>query len=641
MASPYSFDEFFSSNQEEAISPFLAPSSRKWGRNLSLRGAFFSGFLLAFSFFFFFYSTPLSFLFLTGVYFFSGTPALINAIHDLANFEINIDVLMTLAALLSVAIQSEFEGALLLVLFELSGALEIMVTKKARSSVLNLYKLSPQMGSVLGEGGVVYQKAVKEIRVGDRILIRAGEVVPLDGEVIEGRSSVNLTHLTGETAPIVKAPGDDVPAGAGNLEGSLVLRITRISSDSTLSRIIKLIMEAQEVKPRIQRFLNTFGKYYAIIVILLVCFFVFLLPLIWGLPYLGYEGSIYRSLAFLIAASPCALIIATPTAYLSAISSCAKRGVILKGGVFLDAAARCKTIALDKTGTVTTGALRCTEIKPICGAKLEEKVVISIAASLEKHAVHPIAKAIVELAELKRVETLPVENFCSIPGYGLEGTVAARPARIGHLKFIQKKVDVFPIESDRITTYLEVEGSVVGFYFEDRLRPNVLALLDQLREDKFRIIMLSGDRRVNVDLVAKQLGIEEIFADLLPEDKLLKVAKLVDEGPLMMVGDGINDAPALTRATVGISMGKIGSATAVGVSDVIFINDDIALLGWFLKKARQTRRILKQNVSLALAVILLATFPAIMGFLPLWLAVILHEGGTVLVGLNSLRLLKK
>jgi heavy metal translocating P-type ATPase len=641
MTAPYSFDEFFASNREEAVSPFLTPDSRRWGKNLSLRSALFAGFLLACSFFFSFYSPPASLFLLTAVYFLAGTPALINSIHDLSNFEINIDVLMTLAAFLSVIIGSELEGALLLVLFELSASMEAMVSQKTRSSILHLHKLSPRVACVIGDDGVIYEKAVAEIPIGTRLLIKAGEIIPLDGEVIEGRSYLNLVHLTGEGQPVPKTVGDEVPSGAGNLDGTLTIRVARSSSDSTVSRIIKLITAAQSAKPKVEQFLDRFGKYYATTIICLSLVFAIALPLLWGLPYLGPEGGIYRALAFLIAASPCALILATPTAYLSAISSCARRGILTKGGVTLDAVAACNTIALDKTGTLTTGKLSCTGLQQLAGPPLDPNSAIAIAASLERHAVHPIAEALTDYAKSRQISTLPVEEFRSIAGYGLEGIVDSHPALIGQREFIQEKAQITLPPAEKMTTYLFVQGALFAFHFMDTLKPEAKAVIERLKKEKLRVVMLTGDHLVNAQPIAKELGIDEVFADLRPEDKLAKVAELVKKDPLMMVGDGINDAPALARATVGISMGKIGSATAVDASDIIFINDDIALLDWLCKKARKTRRILRENIGLALGVILLATTPALLGWVPLWLAVVLHEGGTLLVGLNSLRLLKR
>ena len=638
---PYSFDEFFASNREETISPFLTPDSRKWGKNLPLRSALLAGLLLACSFLFSFHSETISLLLLAGVYFLVGTPALINAIHDVSNVEINIDVLMTLAALLSVVIGSPLEGALLLVLFELSAAMEGMVAQKTRSSVLSLHKLSPRVGVVIGEDGVLYEKALGEIAIGTPLLVKAGEIVPLDGEVISGRSDVNLAHLTGESQPIPKTIGDEVPAGAGNLDGTLTIRVTRTSADSTISRIIKLITQAQDAKPKFEQFLDRFGKYYASSIIALFFLFAAILAPILNIPYLGTEGGIYRALAFLIAASPCALILATPTAYLSAISSCARRGILPKGGITLDAVASCKTIALDKTGTLTTGKLLCDHVEQLTGPPLDKNLAIAISASLERHAVHPIAEAITSYANALKIQTLPVENFRSIAGYGLEGQVASHAAVIGHFEFIQQKTD-FPLPpADKMTAYLWVDGSIFVFHFTDTLRLNAKESIQDLKSDNYRVIMLTGDHLVNAKPIAGELGIDEVFADLRPEDKLEKITQLVKQTPLVMVGDGINDAPALARATVGISMGKIGSATAVDASDIIFIHDDISLLPWLFRKTQQTHRVLRENITLALAVILFATTPALLGWVPLWIAVIMHEGGTVLVGLNSLRLLKK
>jgi Cd2+/Zn2+-exporting ATPase len=643
MTTPYSFDEFFASNQEETISPFLTPGSRKWGKNLPLRSSILAAILLAVAYVLSFHSLMGSTLALSTVYLLVGTPALINSIKDLSRWDVNIDVLMTLAALLSVVIGSELEGALLLVLFELSAGLEMLVGEKTRSSVLHLNRLSPRSAWVVGGQGHLYEKSVREIEVGTHILVKAGEIIPLDGVVIDGRSYVNLVYLTGESAPLSKQVGDEVPAGAGNLDGSLTIRVSRSSGDSTLSRVIKLITEAQEAKPQVEQFLDRFSRVYASTIILLAGFFALLLPQIFSIPYLGPEGGVYRALAFLIAASPCALILATPTAYLSAITSCAKRGVLPKGGSILDAVAKCRTIALDKTGTLTTGELVCTGQKQLYGLGLDPDKALFFAASLERNAVHPIAKALVSFAKKKNISLKPMEEFHSIAGYGLEGKIGNDKVAIGHRDFIQQKVGAsfFLPEAQAMSTYLLVNESVTLFQFQDALRPDVKKTISELNKQNIKTIMLTGDHRINAQPIAQEIGINEVFADLRPEDKLQKITDLAQGGDLMMVGDGINDAPALARATVGVSMGKIGSATAVDASDIILIHDDLSLLSWLIKKAHKTRQILTQNITLALIVILFATTPALLGWVPLWIAVILHEGGTVLVGLNSLRLLRK
>lgn len=646
---PYLFDEFFASGKEESISPFLTPSSRKWGKHLSLRTACISGSLLLCAFILSFFVPPLSNLCLLFVYFFSGTPALIGALEDIKNLEINIDVLMTLAALLSVLIGSGMEGALLLVLFELSGAMEALVTEKTKSALVSLHQIAPRFAYVIAEDGTIYERAVKEISVKTILLIKAGEIVPLDSIVIKGSSFVNLSHLTGESRPVSKKIGDEVQAGAHNLDGTITVEVTRTSSDSTLNRIIALITQAQEAKPRLQRFLDRFGKWYAMSIISLFIIFAISLPWLFSIPYLGSEGGIYRALSFLIAASPCALIIATPTAYLSAISSCARKGILLKGGVILDALTFCRSIAFDKTGTLTTGNLECIKLEMIYPNTSCYSVedALQTAYGLEISAVHPIADAIVSYAKKKQLKPLEIIDFISIPGSGLQGFVSLQnrniPAYIGNSSFISSFLpDTFSsdlFQERTLNTYLLLGNTLFLFHFTDTLRLESKPLIDRLKQQELHPIMLTGDKLEIAKEVAVKIGISTIYADLKPEDKLAKVAELSNQG-LIMIGDGINDAPALARATVGISMGTIGSATAIEASDIVFLNDDLSLLDWMIQKAHHTTAVVKQNIILALSVILLVTLPALLGLVPLWLAVIFHEGGTVLVGLNSLRLLK-
>jgi len=653
---PYLFDEFFSSDMEESISPFLTRASRSFAKNIQLRASIIAAVCLAIAFALSFVHKPLASCFLVIVYFFAGTQALIDTIEDIRNFEINIDVLMTLAAFLSVLIDSALEGGLLLVLFSLSGAMEQVVERKSKNALYRLHQIAPNFAHVLSETGATYEKSIREIQVGMKLVIRPGDVVPLDGMIRQGSSFVNLVHLTGESQPISKKEGDPLQAGSRNLDGSLIVEVTKTSADSTLSRIIRLINQAQETKPRVQQVLDRFSKVYAITIIGLSCFFVLILPYLLHIPFAGHEGSIYRGLAFLIAASPCAIIIATPTAYLSAISACAKKGILLKGGVSLDALARCKMMAFDKTGTLTTGNLKCQTFKKIYGDDCEEKEALSIAATLEHHANHPIATAITEYAAAQSILLHEVLSSKVIAGYGLEGEVMLRHKQqkvfIGNPEYIFSKISL-PQQAKKTlkeviaSTHLPlcillVNTSLFLFTFVDELRESVATTLDILqKEHAMELFMLTGDHEKSAKHVAMLAHVKNVHFDLRPEDKLKIVSDLASHTPLAMVGDGINDAPALARATVGISMGQIGSDTAIDASDIVLLHDDFSLLAWACTKAKNTIRIVKQNLSLALGVICLVTTPALLGFIPLWLAVILHEGGTLIVGLNSLRLLKK
>lgn len=646
------FNEFFGSDQEEGFSPFLSPSDRKWALQLPIKAALFAAVLLFAAFLTSWLSgpEPIVNLLLIFVYFLAGIPALIESVEDLLDFEVNIDVLMTLAAFGSVLIGSPMEGALLLVLFSVSGAMEDAVTKKAKDSIASLHKLSPTYAYVLDENGVSIETALSEIEAGTKILVKAGQVIPLDGLVVEGASSVNLVHLTGESMPVTKKPDDSVPAGAQNLEGALVVLVTHTSQDSTLSKIIQLVTSAQESKPKLQRWFDDLSEKYAQAIILLSILFAISLPFIISIPYTGQEGSIYRALSFLIAASPCALIIAIPIAYLSAIGCCAKNGIVLKGGLVLDALGACTTIAFDKTGTLTTGELKCLGFESLIDA--DASAVLDIAFALEQNAVHPIAKAITEYALSQNCIPAQLTEFKSIPGFGLEAKAQNNHVWIGNLEFIEpklksedkqllkKRYDELSQEGE-ILAFLLIEQNLYIFRFQDSIRKEVPAALDRLRKDGYRLLMLTGDHHFSADKIAKELRLDEVYSELKPEDKLKAVEKLAKTHHLAMVGDGVNDAPALARATVGISMGKVGSSAAVEAADVVLLQDNIERLDWLMKKAKATKWIVTENLFIATLAILAASIPALLGLVPLWLAVVVHEGGTVLVGLNGLRLLRK
>lgn len=656
---PLIFEEFFGLGREDSASPFLKESARRWAIHLTLKSSLIAAFLLLIAFVLSFSpgTAPLSDLLLVAVYFLAGVPALIEAVEDLMSGEVNIDILMTLAAFSSVLIGSSMEGGLLLVLFALSGSLEDSVTAKAKGSLNALHKLSPSKACVITRGGQLIERSVRDIPIDSLILIKAGEVVPLDGVVIEGASSVNLAHLTGESTPLTKKKGDFVPSGALNLEGALTLQVTRLQAESTLMKIVQLVTQAQEAKPKLQKRFDQFSRAYALTIMSLTAVFALTFPYLFNIPFLGYEGSIYRSLAFLIAASPCALILAVPIAYLSAISACAKQGILLKGGVVLDALADCSAIAFDKTGTLTTGELRCVGIEELGETPSDHTQALSAAYSLERNAVHPIAKAILSYAESKGIPPLPLKQFQSIPGYGLQGVISLTTqgdvrAFIGNVDYLLPQLS--PLQKLQLETRMnEIYGKgelfaamLLGerlflFRFEDDVRPRMKETLAHLHQGNWKLLMLSGDHEASVKAAAKQLGLDDYYAELRPESKLDHVTRLSKEKGLVMVGDGVNDAPALARATVGICMGKVGSGAAIEAAEVILLHDNLEQLPWLMEKARQTQAIVKQNLFIAIGAIGIAALPALAGVVPLWLAVVMHEGGTVLVGLNALRLLRR
>lgn len=652
------FEEFFELGEPETVSPFIMPASRKWGAHLPLKASLIAAILLLISFILSFSPNqqPLTYLLLVFVYFLAGIPSLIESIEELSSFEINIEILMTLAAFSSALIGSPMEGGLLLVLFALSGAMEEFVTTKAKSAISSLHQLSPTRACVIEKDGTLLERSIRDVAIGTHILVRSSQIVPLDGIVIDGASSVNLVHLTGENLPITKKIGDDVPAGSRNMEGVLTLQVTRTSSDSTLAHIIQLVTQAQAERPLLQRWFDKLSKGYAIAIILLSLFFALSFPFLLGISFFGIEGSVYRALAFLIAASPCALVIAIPIAYLSAIGACARKGILLKGGVALDALANCTVVAFDKTGTLTTGNLKLTAVNMLGEVSSEElRGACSVAYALEKNAVHPIAKAIVSYGEEQNLPVIPLKDFKAIPGYGLSATALfsdqEKKAYIGLPEYVLSKVsgeERAAIETEikrsqsagELLAIMLLSEKIYFFHFQDTLRPQIRRSIEELQHSSLKLVMLTGDHENVARKVADEVGLDEYYANLRPEDKLRYVVKLSETQGLAMVGDGINDAPALARATVGICMGKVGSTAAVDAADIVLLHDNIELLGWLFRKASSTQWIVKENLILATLAIFVASLPALAGLVPLWLAVLMHEGGTILVGLNGLRLLR-
>ena len=651
---PFVFRRFFELGLEESASPFLDQQARRLSRNLSLKVAIGAAFLL---FLAYFIPQPyLSEIFLIAVYLIVGCPSLINSIEDVVfERDVNIDVLMTIAAFSAYFLGAGFEGALLLVLFAISGALENLVTLKAKNALSSVHSLAATKAYLIDESKNIRERAVEDVPVGALILVRSGEIVPLDGVVVEGASSISLAHLTGENLPIRKKIHDEVPAGARLLEGSLTIQVLTIAADSTISRIIQLITKAQEARPRLERWFDRFGRRYALAIIIISFMATLSFAYFLGLPYLGKEGAIYRALAFLITASPCALILAVPIAYLSALGICAKKGIVLKGGVILDGLNECKIIAFDKTGTLTLGELVFSSLADVNQEIMSKDVIIGIAASLERNTVHPIAKAIMQVAELEKVPLFQVTAVHVVPGLGVEGKIHYEnqeiSAFIGDIRAVENILSPKTAQSlQEIARKMQLDGLIVAalcigdkgylLCFQDKVRPKVNQMLDKLKKMGKTLMMLTGDHEENASQIARLVGIQEYYANLRPEDKLEKISTLSSSYGLAMVGDGINDAPALARATVGICMGKVGSGTAQLAADCILLNDNIEVLDWLFEKALQTKKIVRQNLMIALCAIFFASIGALYGIVPLWLAVILHEGGTVCVGLNAIRLLR-
>ncbi|CAI9110237.1 OLC1v1010230C1 [Oldenlandia corymbosa var. corymbosa] len=609
---------------------------------------------------------------------------------DIAGGKINIHVLMALAAFASVFMGNFLEGGLLLAMFNLAHIAEEYFTSRSKIDVRELKENYPEFALVLDTkygkkpsfSDLTYKEVpVNDLEVGSYILVKAGESVPVDCEVFQGRSTITTEHLTGEVKPIERDVGDSIPGGARNLDGMMILRAKKTWKESMLNRIVQLTEEAQLSKPRLQRWLDKFGEVYSKAVVFLSLTVALLGPFLFKWPFFSTSacrGSIYRALGLMVAASPCALAVA-PLAYATAISACARKGILLKGGHVFDALASCHTIAFDKTGTLTTGEFTCKAIEPIhghlsndekqfasCCVPNCEKEALAVAAAMEKGTTHPIGRAVVDHSTGQDLPSVSVESFENLPGRGLFATLSSlepglgggKPlkASIGSVEYIaslfnsddessriKEAASASTYEGDFVRAALSVNNKKVTlFHFEDKPRPGALDVIRVLKDQaKMRVMMLTGDHKSSAWRVANAVGINEVHSNLKPEDKLYHVTNIPRNtgGGLVMVGDGINDAPALAAATVGIVLADRASAAAIGVADVLLLQDNISGVPFCVAKSRQTTSLVKQNVALALSSILVASLTSVLGFLPLWLTVLLHEGGTLLVCLNSIRAL--
>jgi Zn2+/Cd2+-exporting ATPase len=651
-----SFQKFFELESEESLSPFLDNRAKSISRNLAFKNALIAAcFLLCSTVFLQFNYIEFAQLLLTFVYLLVGTTALIAAAQDvLLKKDINIDVLMTIAAFGALFLGNSFEGALLLVLFALAGSLEDIVTLKAKRALCALHERQPSVAYMLDADGVLTEKAIEDIQAGQIIIVRSGEIVPLDGVVVKGEASLDLSHMTGESSPVVCTLENEVPSGALVKEGFVELRVTCTSIDSTVAKLIGLISKAHATKPELSIAFERYGRIYALSVIIISFMLAFLLPVLKEIPLLGSGGGIFRAMSFLITASPCALILAIPITYLSALGSSARKGVIIKGWSILDHVRFCKDVAFDKTGTITTGELRLDRIISVSSEDHElASLALQVAGSLEKYAVHPLAQSIVQVFEEKKEPFLEISNLRVMPGIGIEGMLEGhKQIFIGGFQqgkeyllvhHRERCAQIVQREKDygKSVCLLTMEGKGFVFSFESLLRTSTKEVIEQLERMGKRVSMLTGDNEVSAQKIAKLVNISKVYAQLLPEDKLNLVESLSAQAGLMMVGDGINDAPALARSTVGVSLGRLASASAREASDIVLLTDNLALIPWLFEKAQATFCIVRQNIVIALCAILVGTICSIQGYIPLWVAVSIHEGSTIVVGLNALRLLVK
>jgi Cd2+/Zn2+-exporting ATPase len=570
--------------------------------------------------------------------------------------ELDVDLLMIVAALGAAGLglwQQDYylivDGAVLILIFAISGALESIAMRRTERSIQGLMSLTPDTARVLRHGQE-QQVAIASLQIGDQILVKPGEWVPTDGIVVDGHSTLNQASITGESMPVEKSRGDEVFAGTLNGRGALRLRIHQPPESSLIQRVIRLVQEAQDTAPPSQQFIERFERGYAKVIVLAGLGLGLLPPLLLGW---SWEETIYRALIFLVVASPCALMASIMPALLSGIATGARHGILFKTGAQLEAMGNVRAIAFDKTGTLTTGDVQVTGTLTLG----DPGRLLPVAAALEQLSEHPIGAAIVRAAQ-----TLPLPTAThgqAIPGQGIIGDIDGRPAVVGRATFVQQHCSQTAPDAaggDRLwaqcqaweaegktVVWVGYDGQVLGLIaVADTVRPAAAQAIAQLKQlGVEQIVMLTGDNARTAQGIAQQIGVDQVYADLLPDDKVDVIRQLQRQyHTVAMVGDGINDAPALAQASVGIAMGAAGSDVALETADTILMSDRLEQLERAIRLGRRAQRVIKQNITLALGFVVLLLIANFTGNITLPLGVLGHEGSTVLVTLSGLRLLR-
>lgn len=559
----------------------------------------------------------------------------------------DMNLLMTVAVIGAAAIGEWLEAATVAFLFSVSLLLESWSVGRARRAIAALMDLAPQMARVRDEHGNEKEVAVAEVHVGTTFTVRPGEKIPLDGLVLKGSSVVNQAPITGESVPVQKEKDAEVFAGTINGDGVLEINSTRQAEDTTLARIIKMVGEAQSKRSPSEQWVEKFARYYTPCVMALAALVLLVPPLLFS-----GEWSVwlYRSLVLLVIACPCALVISTPVSIVSALAAAAKNGVLIKGGVFVEAPAKLRAIAMDKTGTLTHGNPKVVDIRPLSGHN--ETELLERAAALESHSNHPLARAIVAEANERYLSIPPAGNFEIIQGKGAQGLVGGKLFWLGSHRYLGQRGQETPEIHHQLQTLQEAGRSIVvvgnddhvcGFIsLADALRPTVRQTLSELHEAGVEsIVMLTGDNQGTADKIASEAGIDEVHAELLPEDKVDAVENLVERFEHVgMIGDGVNDAPALARASLGIAMGAVGTDAAIETADIALMSDDLAKLPWLIHHSRRTLAIIRQNITFSLCVKALFVLLTFGGYSSLWAAIAADMGASLVVVFNGLRLLR-
>ncbi len=579
-----------------------------------------------------------------------GLPVARHAWQEIRARSLGINALMVIAVIGAGVIGEWSEAAIVVTLFSLGEALEGYATERARGALEQLLDLLPPVALKLQPDGSTVETPIAELALHDRVVVRPGDRVSVDGIVRSGQSAVDQAAITGESIPVDKAPGTSVYAGTINTFGALEIEVTSLAADNTLNRMIQLVQESQARQAPVQQFVERFARIYTPIVTISAALIAIAPPLVTGQPFWGEAGWLMRALQLLVISCPCALVISTPVSVVSALTHAAARGVLIKGGKTLEALGSIKVFAFDKTGTLTEGRPITTHVLNCCNDGTVNDHGLQYAAAIENHSSHPLAQALVAEARARELVMLPAQNINQMSGQGITGTVADRRITVAnHLYFDQQIPHTEAI--CRLADGLAQEGKTVMmlshdeqicsiFAVADTLRPESHATLEALHKTgKMHTVMLTGDNARIAATIGQQAGVDEVRAELLPAQKVAEIERLTTaQGPVAMVGDGVNDAPALARAAVGIAMGGAASAQAMETADVVLMGNDLRQLPFLVDLSRRTRQIIRMNIALALLIKALVFSLAVVGLGTLWLAIVADVGASLLVILNGLRL---
>ncbi|MBN2336268.1 cation-translocating P-type ATPase [Candidatus Bathyarchaeota archaeon] len=570
----------------------------------------------------------------------TGYPMALGGFKGLLKGKVGIDLLVTIAAVGAALIGEFEEGALVVFLKDISLRLEVMASDRARHAIEALMELRPEVATIL-DGEDEVSVLVEQVLPGQVFIVKPGDRLPLDGVVVDGNTTVDQSTITGESVPVPKGYLDEVFAGTINLDGFLAVKTTRQASETMLASILRMVHEAEDSRSPTETIVNRFARYYTPLIITLAAVIAVAPPILLNAPLIP---SVYNGLVLLVIGCPCALTIATPVAMVSAITSASRNGVLVKGSTYIESMSDAKVFAFDKTGTLTQGRLRVTDIKP---RGVERRRLLGIAASLEEKSRHPIAEAIKELALAEAVDLFEVSEFISRTGKGVEAVIDGVTYRIGSQRLFTELDLTYP---DGLLRQLDMEGKTTVMVARDTEIIGLISLMDQrragaretveaLRSSGMKVEMLTGDNETTAAAIAAQLGFNGYHANLLPDEKVGTIESLKRHGPVVMVGDGVNDAPALAAADVGVAMGGLGSDIALETADIVLLEDDLTKIGYVQRLSKVTLRRVKENISVSLLVKLAIVVLATMGTISLWMSVILGDVGlALLVILNSIRI---